>query len=285
MKKVLVASAAAAALAVAALAVAALVAPAAWAQGPGRVVRPGIDPFLLQAPGSEIGVSVRELRSDEVSAARPEGVFVQEVREDSPAARAGVRMGDVVVAFDGERVRSVRQFTRLVRETPPGRAVKTTVVRDGAQQTLDITPQDSRQGLVLPDIGREIERGMRAMPRDFDFDFDVDLPASGAQRRLGVTLTPLGDQLAAYFGAKEGVLVSAVEADSPAARAGVRAGDIITAIAGRAVRTPSDVTSAIRNASPDAAVEMRLLREKKELTVKATIPDRRPVRSRDRIPV
>jgi serine protease Do len=274
MRKVLVVSAV----------VAALAAPAVWAQGQGRVVRPGIDPFLLQAPGSEVGVSVRELRGDEVSASRSEGVFVEDVRADSPASRAGLRAGDIVVEFDGERVRSVRQFTRLVRETPPGRAVKATVVRGGSRQTLDVTPQASQREVVLPDIGREIERGMRALPRDFDFDFDF--PAPAAQRRLGVTLTALSDQLAAYFGAKEGVLVSGVDADSPAAQAGVRAGDVITSIAGRAVRRPSDVTAAIRDASPDAAVEIRLLREKKELTVKATMPDRRPARaSRDRVPV
>jgi S1-C subfamily serine protease len=282
MRKVLAAGAA-----VVALAVAAWVAPAVWAQG-GRVIRPGIDPFLLQGPGSEIGVSVRELRNDEAATSR-DGVFVQDVRADSPASRAGVRTGDVVVEFDGERVRSVRQFRRLVRETPPGRAVKATVVRGGARQTLDITPQASRQAsMALPDIdiSREIERGMRALPRNFDFDFDVDLPgAPGARRRLGVTLTPLGDQLAAYFGAKEGVLVSAVDADSPAAQAGVRAGDVITAVAGRVVRSPAEVTAALRDASAGTAVEIRLLREKKELTVTATIPDRRPERSRDRFPV
>jgi serine protease Do len=285
MKKVLVVSAGVAALAVAAL-VATLAAPAVWAQGQGRVIRPGIDPFLLQAPGSEIGVSVRELRREDVSAATPEGVFVEDVRGDSPASRAGLRTGDVVVEFDGERVRSVRQFTRLVRETPPGRAVKATVVRGGSRQTLDVTPQESRQAMVLPDIGREIERGMRALPRDFDFNFDFDdLPAPGAQRRLGITLTPLGDQLAAYFGAQEGVLVSAVEPGSPAAQAGIRAGDVVTAVAGRSVRRPADVTAAIGAASPGSAVEIRLLREKKELTVKATIPDRRPVPARNRTPV
>jgi len=259
MRKVVIAVAAAVALAVGA--------PAVWAQ----------------ARGSEIGVSVRELRSEEAAASR-EGVFVEDVRADSPASRAGLRTGDIVVEFDGERVRSVRQFTRLVRETPPGRAVKATVVRGGSRQALDITPQQSRRAsIVLPDVELEIERGMRALPRDFDFDFD--LPAGpGARRRLGVTLTPLSDQLAAYFGAAEGVLVSAVEADSPAAQAGVRAGDVVTAVGGRAVRSPSDVTRAIRDAPAGAALEIRLLREKKELTVKATIPDRRPAPSRDRIP-
>lgn len=281
MRKALIGAAVVIALGAAAL----VLAPAGEAQVRGRRMAPGIegfDRFMLQGPGSEIGVSVRELRSDEVSSARPEGVMVEEVRADSPASRAGIRVADLVVEFDGERVRSVRQFTRLVRETPPGRAVKTTIVRDGSRQMLDITPQEGRQlSMVLPDIGREIERGMRALPRDFDFD--LRLPASPA--RLGVTLTPLGDQLAVYFGAKEGVLVSAVEPDSPAAQAGVRAGDVIIAMAGRAVREPADVMDAIRDTESGSALEIRIVREKKELTVKATIPDRRRATSRDRIPV
>jgi serine protease Do len=134
---------------------------------------------------------------------------------------------------------------------------------------------------MLPDIdiSRDIERGMRALPRDFNFEFRA--PAAG---RLGVTLMPLGDQLAAHFGVKEGALVSAVERESPAAQAGLMAGDVITAVAGRAVRGPSDVMAAVRDASAGAAVEIRIVREKKEMTMKATIGDRRPARPRD-IPI
>ena len=258
---------------VTALIVAAVVlAPDAWAQGRGRIapeveqLRQGL---LLQGPGSEIGVSVRELRSDELSGDRTAGVYVEEVRTDGPASRAGLRAGDVVVEFDGERVRSVRQFTRLVRETPPGRAVKTTVIRSGSRQTLDVTPQESRQlSMVLPDIGREIEREMRALPREFDFDLRL------APGRLGVSLSPLSDQLASYFGVKEGVLVSTVDADSPAAQAGARAGDVITAVGGRTVQDPADVIRAIREAASGSALEIRLVREKKEMTVKASLPER-----------
>lgn len=227
-----------------------------------------------QGPGSEIGASVRELRSEEVSAQRPAGVYVQDVRPDSPASGAGLRAGDIVVEFDGERVRSVRQFTRLVRETPPGRPVKMAVARGTAQQTLEVTPRESRgMPIEVPDFSREIERGMRALPRGLDFDFEW--PLSPARTRLGVSLTPLSSQLAAYFGVKEGVLVSEVEADSPAARAGVRAGDVVTAVAGRTVNDPSDVRIALRESAAGATVEIRLVRDRKEVLVKATLPEAR----------
>jgi serine protease Do len=225
-----------------------------------------------QGPGSEIGASVRELSSQEISAQRPAGVYVQDVRPDSPASRAGLRAGDIVVEFDGERVRSTRQFTRLVRETPPGRAVNMAVARGTAQQMLEVTPRESRgMSIEVPDFSREIERRMRALPGELD----VEWPFSSARTRLGLSLTPLSTQLAAYFGVTEGVLVSEVEADSPAARAGVRAGDVLTAVAGRTVNDPSDVRIALREAAAGATVEIRLVRDRKEVTVKAALPEAR----------
>src|SRR5687768_12640389 len=86
------------------------VAPAAGAQGRGRTM-PGTEMMMLEGGGSEIGVSVRDLNSDEVAKAKlaqPGGVVIEEVRAGSPASRAGLMNGDIVVEFDGERVRGVR---------------------------------------------------------------------------------------------------------------------------------------------------------------------------------
>lgn len=249
---------------------------------------PRADVFTFRGAGSGIGASVRDLRSEEIASARlpqPGGVLVQEVREDSPASRAGLRSGDIVVDFDGERVRSARHFMRLVRETAPGRVVKSTVVRDGARRQVDITPEaGERFAMTLPDIGPAIERGLRRIPRDLEFDFDFDfprdwdLPGPGARvfprGRLGVTLSPLTDQLATFFGVEDGVLVSSVEADSPAGRAGIRAGDVITSVNGRRVRGASDVTRAVRDAGAGATIDVQLFRDKKETGVKVTLPER-----------
>jgi serine protease Do len=246
----------------------------------------------LFVPGAEIGASVRDLRDEDLSSAKlqPGGVLVQDVREGSPAARAGLRSGDIIVQFDGERVRGVRHFSRLVQETPAGRTVKSEFVRGTERRTVDITPQATEgfAAAVLPDLGRRIERGIRALPPDFDVDSAAPADwwrhySPGMSRaRLGVTLAPLTDQLASYFGVKEGVLVSAVEADSPAAQAGIRAGDVITAINGRAVADPGEAIASIREAS--GSMEVRLTRDKKEMTLKATLPERRPP-ARARIPV
>src|SRR5262245_49080071 len=74
--------------------------------------------------GRQIGLSVLDIDAEEAKRLKlpnAGGVFIEDVQEDSPAAKAGIKDGDVVVEFDGERVRSTRQFTRLVQETPADR--------------------------------------------------------------------------------------------------------------------------------------------------------------------
>jgi S1-C subfamily serine protease len=107
--------------------------------------------------------------------------------------------------------------------------------------------------------------------RDFDFDFRL---ATGGGRRLGVTVMPLSDQLATYFAVKEGVLVSTVADDSPAAAAGLKAGDVITSVNGRRVSSAADVVEAVRDAQPGSSVEIRVMRERQEQTLTAKMPER-----------
>ena len=114
------------------------------------------DVLTLHGAGSSIGVTVNDRAND--------GVVVVTVRESGPAARAGLRAGDRIVDFDGERVRSTRQFVRLVRETPPTHTVKATIVRDGARRTIELKPEAGRVTLEgLSDIARRIEQSLRAL--------------------------------------------------------------------------------------------------------------------------
>jgi serine protease Do len=243
------------------------------AQIPDRDLR--YDVFRAFGAGSEIGVSVRELSNDEVSKAgleRAGGVYVQNVRESSAAARAGIRTGDVIVEIDGEHVRGVRHFVRLVSESPAGRSVQIETIRGGARNVVDITPEAARFAPVLPpEIREEIERRVRELPSDLE----LELPAPRAARaRLGITTTPLTNQLAEYFGVKEGgVLVSAVEERSPSAIAGLKAGDVIIAIDGAPVRTPQDVAAVARRAAPGVVLDFRVVRDRRETTLRVTVPE------------
>jgi serine protease Do len=243
---------------------------------PARAQEPRV---VVRSLGSaSIGVGIRDVTSDDATKARlgqPTGVYVESVREGSPAAKAGVQAGDIVVDFDGERVRSASHFTRLVQESVPDREVTVVVVRGTSKQNLKIAPSGglfnfrSNNGRIQRDLQLNLPRG------NFNFNLDNDalrvLPVNGAT--LGVTVSLLSEQLASYFGVKQGVLVSAVTANSPAAGAGVRAGDVITAINGQNVSSSGDVSRALRDRTGES-VEISVMRDKKSLSLKATIPGR-----------
>lgn len=234
------------------------------AQNQNRLAIPG-DLLSLVGPGSSIGITVRD--SDL-------GVVVQSVRTETPASRAGVKEGDIVTEFDGERARSAAQFTRLVRETAPGRTVKMTVLRSGASTTMDISPENrGAEGIQFPDIARDMRR-FQMLPREFNFDFADPGFNFYSPRRLGVTVTPLSDQLAEYFGVKQGVLVSEVTAGSVAETAGIKAGDVITTVGGQLVSSSGDVVRELGEANAGGSVEIRVTRNHKEVTLTAKMPER-----------
>lgn len=250
---------------------------------------------VLGERGVRIGVSVKDA---DASSATP-GAVVDEVRDQSPAAKAGVKPGDVFVEFDGERIRSARQLSRVVGETALGRAVKAGVMREGRRVDLQITPEAGGEPMAFSWSGDGPMAGFHAAPefrldmKDFEIDKDAfrDL-AEGARRfhvepgeprrfdffigpgsraRLGVTLEGLTPQLGEYFGAERGALVSSVAPDSPAAKAGLRAGDVITAVGDKAVDSPADVAEAVRKADDGSELTVTYTRDKKPSTAKVTL--------------
>ena len=107
-----------------------------------RIVTPRAAEVFWSGGGSRLGVSITDVSADDSKTKGNAGVLIDDVDEDSPAAKAGLKKGDIVVEFDGDRVRSVRQFTRLVSETPAGRTVTAAVMRDGQRVSLSVTPRE-----------------------------------------------------------------------------------------------------------------------------------------------
>ena len=263
-----------------------------------RTERP--DVMVLDGRGAQLGVMVSDLDAKSATA----GVKIDEVNADSPAEKAGIKAGDIVVDYDGERVRSARQFTRLVQETPDGRSVAIGLMRDGKKQTVNATPEAGRMtwnfGPEMDRALREAERGMRGfrmeIPKEY-FDFRYDdrdrdnreprrfeyrLPEEfrgfafpATRGRLGVSVQSITPELAEYFGAKNGgALVSSVTKESAAAKAGIKAGDVIVSVNGRSVSDAEDLGNKIEDY--DGEVTIVVLRDKKEMTLKATLQAGRP---------
>jgi serine protease Do len=286
----------------------AITAPVIHGQGV-RVWSPGDEPQvrsleILTGGGSTLGVTVRDVDQADLARAKAQamtGVVVEEVDGEGAGARAGLKAGDLVTAFDGERVRSARQLARLVTETAPGRAVKATVLREGTRIELDVTPD--RDGGLVPagprafawssrgldqDLGRaadEIRRGHERLGRDFAFKFDGpgSFGLDGVQGvRLGVEALEPSPELAARFGARQGVLVNAVRPGSPAAKAGIEVGDVITSVGGAAVGDTAELRRLLSRRD-EADVTLGVVRDRQERSVKVSFDTQAPAKPRRRV--
>lgn len=241
---------------------------------------PGVAFAAALGGGSFLGVGVADItpqRARDLKLREEYGVEITRLEDDSPATKAGLKSGDVVLEYNGQRVEGIEQFGRLVRETPAGRTVKLLVSRNGAPQTIQATVE-SRKGNVL------LNRG-----GDFHFEMpDIQLPemsrvfSTWSSSMLGVEAETLGKQLADYFGVKEGVLVRSVAKGSAAETAGIKAGDVITKIDQSSIATPNELSNAIRSSRSKRTFPVQLMRERHETSVTVTIDEDRS--NREAIP-
>jgi serine protease Do len=227
---------------------------------------------------SYLGVSLAEIDADrakELKLKEDYGVEITRVESGSPAEKAGLKPGDVVLEYNGQRVEGMEQFGRMVRETPAGREVRLVVSRNGATQTLTAT------------VGEHRGRPFEGFPNIEIPEFRMpDIPQIFTTLRspvLGVEVETLGSQLGDYFGVKEGVLVRSVLKDTPAEKAGIRAGDVITKVDGQGVAMPGELSGAVRNATTKKSFSVELTRDHKPLTLTVMVEDRSERAPRGRV--
>ena len=242
---------------------------------PRAAVAPRADVFTLGG-GGRIGVTVRDLEAEDLKGKVASGVAIDTVDEDSPASKAGLKSGDIVVEFDGERVRSVRQFSRLVSETPEGRSVAAAVMRDGQRVSVNVTPESSVHSWVSPPSApallNRLERTLPARPvapTPLPPTLETFFYRQGNQ--IGVSVSELQEQLAEFFGTKDGVLVTSVAANSAAAKAGVKAGDVITSVNGGSINDATDLRRRLQELSEGAEFSLGIVRNKQAMTLKGTL--------------
>jgi serine protease Do len=224
----------------------------------------GAPPQAAASAQSWLGVGIIDLtpeKARQLNLGEVHGVEIAQVAEDGPAEEAGLQRGDVITRFRNERVVGAEHLARLVRETPSGRTVQLEVWRDGEQREVDVLVE-SRGLPTTEDIAEQFKR--RAAGVGFDFPRAVTVIRN---RSLGMEMEAIEDQLAKYFAVKQGVLVRSVEADSPAAEAGLVAGDVIVSVANSAVQDPADIRRELHGSA--ASVEIGIVRNRR--TVKLTL--------------
>ena len=235
--------------------------------------------MVIQKGGSYLGIGGLDITSDRAKALNlkeERGVEVSSVAEDGPAAKAGIKRGDVVLEYNGQPVEGIEQFQRMVRETPAGHQVKVEVWRNGAPLTLTATVE-ARKAVVIEipndwdSIGNMPMPPLPPMP-SFDIPRFMTVMQSGM---LGIEGEALGQepQFAEYFGVKDGVLVKAVHRNSAAERAGIKAGDVIAKVGDMPVGSSHEITSALRNYRAKRTFNLAIVRNKKEMSLTVTLDE------------
>jgi len=271
------------------LLIAALMLPLVSAAGSGACVAPGTNPevygfsseeFGSSSSSSYLGVDTRDITPDRLGALHlkeEQGVEVTLVDQDAPAGKAGVKEHDVILTLNGEKVESVEQLRRMIRETPSGRVVTLGISRDGQPLTIKVQLAD-RQNSYSYSFGpkaKEFHFEMPNMPNLPDFDMPVSIVVVHSSVRSGLMVENLTPQLGDFFGGKngEGVLVRSVEKGSRADKAGFRAGDVIVKINGEPIHDSGDFSHALRSRRDNTA-KINILRDRKEQSITLTLPER-----------
>jgi len=250
----------------------------------------------IRAAQGYLGVSVRDVTQDQVATLKlkeARGAEIVLVDHDAPAGKAGLREHDVVLRMNGQAIEGQDQIRRMLHETPPGKTIVLVVSRDGQQMTVSAQMAVSQE---------EVER--QAFEQHLTVPAPPPLPDNSANSTDGFALSPassaatppirgnsfigtllmnpsytgamlekMSSQLADFFGAPNGagLLVRSVQVNSPAALAGMRAGDVVVRANSKPLNSTSDWVKAIKN-SHGRPLAVVVMRDKKEQTLTLT-PD------------
>ncbi len=210
---------------------------------------------LLAAEKAErgyLGMSVRGPgRAELEKAGVMYGVRVEAVEKDGPADKAGIKEDDIILKANGEKVRNSQVLVDIISELAPGVEVKVSLHRDGKAQEVKavLGKREPKEKIV-----REMQK------KKYVF---------GSGAFLGIRLLELDSDLAPYFSVKadEGVLIMSVEKDTPAAKAGLKAGDVIVKMGEKEVQAPTDIHEALAGLKKGDKITVSVIRHGKKETI------------------
>ncbi len=257
--------------------------------------------WSFDGDGSYLGVRTQEVNKENFATfglREVRGVAVEKVIENSPAAAAGIMDNDVIIRLNGEEVTSTRKLTRLISEIAPDHQVSLTVLRNGHEKDIKAT-LGKRQGpqfengnftVAVPEIDKlKLEKELKDLPElkelkklkmlekgDGPMVFTVPdgegknfMWKMGERRQIGISVYPLTKQLSENMGVDGGVMINNVRENSPAAKAGLKAGDIIVEAGGKAVKNNMDLIHAISD-KKEGEVQLTIIRDKNRQTISVT---------------
>ncbi len=245
---------------------------------------PNAQIFVFEG-GSYLGVQAQEITKENYAKhglGEVRGVVIERITENSPAAQAGLQKGDIIVKLNGEEISGTRKLTRLISEIAPDHQVTLTIIRSGAEQEIKATvaqrpmPENIEGGIfrrgavpiLMPNLPPSGE--MQTMP----FPGSVQPPNvfvyRSNSRQIGISTAPLNKQLAEYFGAGDGgILISSVRENGAAAKAGIKAGDVIVEINGKKAAGASDLLEALSDPN-GGDLNLIVIRDKNRQSVRVT---------------
>ena len=196
-----------------------------------------------------------------------EGVYVEEVVDDSPADSAGIKDGDVIISFDGKAVKDADEFTKAVQKTAPGKKVDIVLMRGSDRKQIGaVLSAGSPEVKVITRMFKNAVPGVPPVPGTPGMLKVITERGTGA---YGMELETLNPQLGEYFGAPEnkGVLVAEVKEDSKAAKAGFKAGDVIVRAGNKTVEKERDFIRAFQAYDEGDQVPVEIMRKGSKMTL------------------
>jgi len=203
-----------------------------------------------------LGVTIQNVSqalADSFGLDRPEGALVAQVSRGSPAAKGGIESGDIILVFDGKPVPFSNALPPLVGAIAPGEAVEVEVLRDGERETLDI--------VIEPLDGEQRVASAGSAPSEAD-----------KSSRLGVVVAEVPDREREALGVDNGVLVSEVDPDGPAAKAGIVVGDVIVSLNRKKVDSVAALGELLDDSPAGDAVPVLVQRDSAPLFLALTLP-------------
>src|SRR3984957_15154232 len=232
--------------------------------------------FLFYTSQGYLGVDLKEIDADRASALKLRDVHGAEVimvDHDAPAGKSGLKVHDVILQLDGQSFDTADQLRRRLHDMPAGRTVSFLISRDGNQLTVSaqlcdraaLGPQAWSQHFSVPQPAPAARGGESFLgnpaPATAAF-LDSMIPQA---LYVGADVNPVRTQLADYFGVRSGtgLLVESVDSQSPAARAGLKAGDVVTKVDSQTMPSHSDWAKALRR-HRGKLVQVTVMRNKQE---------------------